>query len=132
MEGHTEAIVDIAYNNSGSMLASTSDDKTIRLWNMPDGKLIRTMKVAEHIQAAVFSPDDNRLVTAGRDKPMTGEFLQEIFGDSKFNKGVSMRIWDVQTGGLLQTSAEHANDVNDVAFSKDGLWIASASNDKTV
>jgi WD40 repeat protein len=121
MEGHTEAIVDIAYNNSGSMLASTSDDKTIRLWNMPDGKLIRTMKVAEHIQAAVFSPDDNRLVTAGRDKPMTGEFLQEIFGDSKFNKGVSMRIWDVQTGGLLQTSAEHANDVNDVAFSKDGL-----------
>ena len=94
--------------------------------------MIRTMKVAEHIQAATFSPDDKRLLTAGRDKPMIGEFLQEIFGDSEFNKGVSMRLWDVQTGKLLQTFSEHSNDVNDVAYSKDGLWIAGAGEDKTV
>lgn len=132
IEGHTEAIVDIAFSNSGSMLASTSDDKTIRLWSMPDGKLIRTLKVPEHIQAVVFSPDDKHLLTAGRDKPMIGEFLQEIFGDSEFNKGVSMRLWNVETGELLQTFSEHSNDVNDVAWSKDGLWMASASDDKTV
>lgn len=130
--GHTEAIVDVAISHDGRMIASTSDDKTIRLWRMHDGSLIRSMKVAEHIQAAAFSPDDKRLLTAGRDKPMIGEFLQEIFGDSEFNKGISMRLWDVQSGKLLQTFSEHANDVNDVAFSNDGLWIAGASEDKTV
>ncbi len=132
LAGHTGAIVDVAVSHGGKMIASTSDDKTIRLWNMHDGSLIRSMEVPEHIQAAAFSPDDKRLLTAGRDKPMIGEFLQEIFGDSKFNKGVSMRLWDVQSGKLLQTFSEHANDVNDVAYSNDGLWIAGASEDKTV
>jgi len=129
---HKETVVDIAFSRDGKMLASTSDDKTIKLWNVAEQKLIRTMKVAEHVQAVAFSPDDKRLITGGRDKPMIGEFLQEIFGDSKFNPGVSARLWDVETGKLLQTFTKHANDVTDVAYSYDGKWIATASADKTV
>ena len=124
--------MDIAYNCEGNILASSSDDKTIKLWKMPAMTLIRTMTVGEHVQAVAFSPDGKRIVTAGRDKPMIGEFLQEIFGHSEFNKGVSMRLWEVQTGKLMQTFAVHSNDVNDVAYSKDGSWIASASEDNTV
>lgn len=63
---------------------------------------------------------------------MIGEFLQEIFGDSRFNPGVSARLWNVQTGELLQTFSSHGNDVNDVAYSHDGRWVATASADKTV
>ena len=129
---HKETVVDIAFSHDGKMLASTSDDKTIKLWNVSEQKLIRTMKVAEHVQAVAFSPDDKRLITGGRDKPMIGEFLQEIFGDSKFNPGVSARLWNVQTGELLQTFTKHGNDVHDVAYSHDGKWVATASADKTV
>ena len=129
---HEETVVDIAFSHDGKLLASTSDDKTIKLWDVAEQKLIRTMRVAEHVQAVAFSPDDKRLITGGRDKPMIGEFLQEIFGDSKFNPGVSARLWDVGTGNLLQTFAKHANDVMDVAYSSDGKWIATASADKTV
>jgi WD40 repeat protein len=89
------------------------------------------MKVAEHVQAVAFSQDDKRLITGGRDKPMIGEFLQEIFGDSKFNPGVSARLWNVETGALLQTFSSHANDVMDVAFSHDGKRIGTASADRT-
>ena len=128
---HTETVVDLAFSHDNKLLASTSDDKTIRLWNVAERKLIRTMKVAEHIQAVAFSPDDKRVMTGGRDKPMIGEFLQEIFGDSKFNPGVSARLWDVGSGSLLQTFTSHANDVMDVAYSYDGKWIATASADKT-
>jgi WD40 repeat protein len=132
IDGHTEAIVDVAFSHDGQQLASTSDDKTIKVWNVSNGALIRSFEVPEHIQAAAFSPDDKRLLTGGRDKPAIGEFLQNFLGDSKLNKGVSMRLWDVQTGELLQTFEQHANDVNDVSFSADGKWIASASSDKTV
>lgn len=131
-QGHKETVVDLAFSHDGKMLASTSDDKTIKIWNVAEQKLIRTMKVAEHVQAVAFSPDDKRLMTGGRDKPMIGEFLQEIFGDSRFNPGVSARLWNVQTGELLQTFSSHGNDVNDVAYSHDGRWVATASADKTV
>jgi WD40 repeat protein len=129
---HREAVVDLAFSHDGKLLASTSDDKTIKIWNVAEQKLIRTMKVAEHVQAVAFSPDDKRLLTGGRDKPLIGEFLQEIFGDSKFNPGVSARLWDVETGTLLQTFTKHGNDVQDVAYSHDGRWISTASADKTV
>ena len=129
---HKETVVDIAFSHDGKLLASTSDDKTIRIWNVEAKKLIRTMEVAEHVQAVTFSPDDTRLMTGGRDKPTIGEFLQEIFGDSKFNPGVSARLWDMKTGELLQTFSKHGNDVTDVAYSHDGKWVATASADKTV
>jgi len=129
---HTETVVDIAFSHDGKLLASTSDDKTIKIWNVAEQKLIRTMKVAEHVQAVEFSPDDKRLMTGGRDKPMIGEFLQVIFGDSKFNPGVSARLWDVETGNLRQTFTTHANDVMDVSYSHNGKWIATASADHTV
>ena len=129
---HKETVVDIAFSHDGKLLASTSDDKTIKIWNVAEQKLIRTMRVAEHVQAVAFSPDDKRLMTGGRDKPMIGELLQEVFGDSRFNPGVSARLWDVETGELLQTFTTHTNDVMDVAYSYDGKWIATASADETV
>ena len=129
---HTEAVVALAFSPDGQKLVSTSDDKTIKLWNTNNWSLHYSLEVPEHNQAADFSPDNKLLITGGRDKTTLGEFLQEIFGDSEFNKGVSIRLWDVQTGRLLQTFSKHRNDVNDVAFSPDGKWIASASSDKTV
>ncbi|HVG42282.1 MAG TPA: WD40 repeat domain-containing protein [Chitinophagaceae bacterium] len=131
-EEHKKTVVDLAFNNDGTLLATTSDDKTTMLWNVRTQRLIHTLKVAEHVQAVAFSPDSKRLLTGGRDKPMIGELLQNLLGDSKFNKGVSARIWDVETGELLQTFTSHANDVMDVAYSNDGKTIATASADKTV
>ena len=132
LTGHTEAIVSIAYSHDGKLLVSTSDDKSIKLWNTNTWNLVRTMTVPEHVQGCAFSPDDTRVVTSGRDKTVIGEFLQNFFGDATVNKGVSMRLWDVTSGTLLQTFSHHANDVNDVAYSPDGIWIASGSSDKTI
>ena len=129
---HTEAIVSIAFSPDGQKFVSTSDDKTIKVWDTNNWNLIYSLKVPEHSQAADFSPDTKLLLTGGRDKTALGEFLQNIFGNSEYNKGVSMRLWDVQTGRLLQTFSKHSNDVNDVSFSSDGKWIASASSDRTI
>ena len=53
-----------------------------------------------------------------------------LSGDSKFNPGVSARLWEVETGTLLQTFTIHTNDVMDVAYSHDGRWVATASADR--
>jgi WD40 repeat protein len=132
INGHTEAVVDIAFTHDGTRIASTSDDGTMKLWDVNTGRMIRSYEVPEHLQAVAFSPDDKYVLTGGRDKPTAGELIQEFFGDSEYNKGVSARLWNVETGELLQTFTSHGNDVNDVDYSNDGNWIVTGSEDKTV
>ena len=64
--------------------------------------------------------------------PTSGWLVVGVWIARYFNKGVSMRLWEVESGKLLQTFSAHANDVNDVGFSQDGKWIASGSSDKTI
>ena len=44
----------------------------------------------------------------------------------------TVRIWDAETGALLQLLEGHTDSVYSVVFSHEGRQLASASNDRTV
>lgn len=133
LEGHTQAVLSVAFSKDGRYLVSGGDDSTARLWNVTDGSLIRAFQEdSEHIYSVDISFDGKRLLTGGRDRNIFGEFVQNFFGVSDSNKWVTVRLWNVEDGKLIQTFSQHSNDVFSVAFSPDGEWIASASEDKTV
>jgi WD40 repeat protein len=133
ISGHSEAVLSVAFSKDGRYLASGSDDRTVKLWNVADGNLLRSFQGdSEHIYSVALSPDGKWLLSGGRDKNTLGELIQNIFGDSDSNKWVTVRLWNLEDGKLLQTFAQHSNDVFSVAFSPDSKWIASASEDKTV
>ncbi|MDQ1708416.1 MAG: hypothetical protein QOJ88_1627, partial [Pyrinomonadaceae bacterium] len=98
----------------GRILASGSDDETIKLWQVYTGE-IRTLigHVAPHtkafdshsVNAVVFSPDGTILASGSDDN--------------------TIKLWDVKTGSELRTLIGHADHVFSIAFSPDGQTLAS-------
>jgi len=54
---HTRAPYQIAFSPNGSLLASASDDGTLRLWDMQTGVNVETIRLKHEAGAVAFSPD---------------------------------------------------------------------------
>ena len=52
----------MAFNKIGTILASSSEDKTIKLWNMEDFNIIHTFEVGNEYTTIIFNPDGKVLV----------------------------------------------------------------------
>lgn len=112
LKGHADNVSSVAFSPDGQLLASGSNDCTIRLWNIETGTTIHTMK--EHssiVHCVAFAPNNQHIVSASSDK--------------------TIRLWDVKSG-TVRTLKGHSNTVSSVAFSPDGQQLASASWDITV
>ena len=111
LEGHTDTINHIKFSPNDQLLASASDDKTVKIWGI-DGALVTTLiGHTDKVNAVIFSPN--------------GEFLASASDDK------TVKIWEID-GALVTTLAGHTDKVNAVNFSADGKLLASASDDKTV
>jgi WD40 repeat protein len=133
LSAHTQAVLKVDFSPNGKTLVSCGDDSTVRLWDTSDWKLTRTLTDdLEHVYACKFSPDGTQLLSGGRDRSTFGELLQNVLGETERNKGVTIRLWSVADGKVIQSFAENADDVYSVAFSPDGKQIAGGGADGRV
>lgn len=113
LEGHTGEIRAIVFSHDSSLVASGSEDNTIRLWRTSTGDCIQELK-GHHdtIRSVAFSHDTKLLASGSKDN--------------------TVRLWRVGTGGCLHILEGHTSTVRSVIFSFNSVFIASASNNDTI
>lgn len=113
LRGHTKTLNRIAWSPDGRLLASSSSDKTIRIWDVAHGECIVTLQGhTDHVWSVDWSPDGSKLASASDDH--------------------TIRIWNTKTWECLTVLEGHQQSVNTVAWSPDRSKLASASDDKTI
>jgi len=112
-EGHSDNINSVAWSPDGQILASGSDDQTIRLWDIQTGRYLRTLKGhSSYVASIAWSPDGKTLASNSGDK--------------------TIRLWNPDTGLQTDILESHISGINSISFSYDGYLLASKSNDGTI
>src|SRR5258708_19172905 len=102
--GHSDLVQAVAPSPDRGLLASASDDKTIKLWDPHTGEHLRTLEGhSDWVRSVAFSPDGGPLAPAPSDslRPMTSSLC--VYSEDR--QGHTL-IHDAYTGQLVQTQGE--------------------------
>jgi WD40 repeat protein/serine/threonine protein kinase len=100
----------LTFSTQGRLLACGGADHTVRVWDVDRADEVAVLRGHSAVDLA-FSPDDSWLA-GGLDR--------------------TVRIWNVVKQEPIQVLEGHTGQVEAVAVSRDGTWLASSSWDGTV
>ena len=113
LEGHTAHINGISVSSEGRRMATASDDKTVRIWDLKSETIICALEGHSGSVTSVAYSSDGKYIVSG-------------------SKDAIVRIWDGQTASIIHELRGHSGFVTSVAFSPDGRTVASVSYDRTL
>lgn len=145
----------LSFTGDSKEIYQCSESGSIRIWSAEALELNKRVDLEIKIRHASFSPDFQSILTgmfdsisifdipSGVAEKAPKKFLGAIYGvaispdghfiASRHAKSDYIHIWDAATG---ETAAEplqgHSDKVSCLAFSNDGLWLVSGSDDHSV
>ncbi|EUC63658.1 vegetative incompatibility protein HET-E-1 [Rhizoctonia solani AG-3 Rhs1AP] len=154
---HRKVISSVSFSSDATLIASSSYDYTVCIWNVSNG-LLASGPFKGHndrVTSAMFSPDNMHIASGSEDCTIriwtiagTSECRIRLTGHTSSVKSVmfspnglqivsgsrdrTVRIWDTLNGALLHNLRGHTASITCVRFSPCGAFIVSASNDRTI
>jgi len=152
LTGHREPVNCLRYNEAGSILATGSDDCTVRLWEAEGGGFVASLNLhSVRVFDLSWLGEDNRLATLSADKlliweqPGVGLDITELTR----NRGSSWTclaacskvvaagtaedrmviVWCATSAKVVAALPGHASPATSLDFSTDGLLLSSSSDE---
>src|SRR5262249_22476964 len=128
-------ILHLAVDPRGRVLASTSLDRTVRVWDLQSGRLRHVLDHSRlrdrigYVVYACFSPGGDRLVTC-TSGDVTGSLATEVTAVPHQEGDHYVHVWDVHSGQLISPLKGQTGGVNYVEYSPDGSKVLSVSSDQ--
>jgi F-box/WD-40 domain protein MET30 len=150
LSGHTDGVMCVQFCDGSNILMTGSYDKTVRIWHLETGELIRTLEGHTRcVRALQF--DEAKLVTGSMDQTLkiwnwqTGKLIRTLEGHTggvlslHFNSRLmasgstdhTIRVWNFSAGECC-TLTGHTEWVNSVRFCQEGAMLVSAGDDSTI
>jgi hypothetical protein len=112
LRGHSAWVRPVCWSLDGQMFASSSEDHSVRLWNLETGIPSIFQGHRGSVRTLAWQLNGPLLASGGDDN--------------------ETRLWNGSKKNLVKTLQGHSNWVMAVAWSLDGQMLASASLDQTV
>lgn len=110
LSAHRDTVRGVTFSPDGTLLATCSDDKTIRLWHTGQRRRIRALIGHEKaVNAVAFGPDGVLLASASDDR--------------------TVRLWDVKRRICVTALRGHSGRVTGLAWHPDGERLVSWGED---
>ncbi|QSV56278.1 MAG: hypothetical protein HEP80_23145 [Dolichospermum sp. UKL201] len=114
LEGHNDAVRSVTFSPNGKIIATASEDNTVRLWNI-NGKEIRRFITNNQVFRNVkFSPNNKIIAAIGANN--------------------TIKIWEINGEELITLKGQDNQDnfMNSLCFIPDSKIIAAPSQDNTI
>ncbi|MCX8565315.1 MAG: WD40 repeat [Glomeribacter sp. 1016415] len=155
LRGHRYQVNNIAYSPDSTQIATGSDDKTVRLWDLETCAILRVFDHSDKITSVIYSPKGDQLASGSLDETIwlwdlktgAGRILTSSVGRVRsivyspdgnqigfgsHDTALGVMLLDVRTGMTVRCLLAHSRGVTSVVYSLRGNQLASGSLDHTV
>lgn len=159
-DGHTRTIYHACFSPDKSLIASASNDCSVRVWEISSGECIQDFSgYSGRMFSVSWSPNGRYLAFGTKDglgyiydvssnDPDEWHCLHYLQGHSDIMSSIAwsmdsstavssswdktIRVWDAQSGECSRVLNHHTHFVHCVSWSPDGKYLASCSENETV